>query len=78
MFDDARMPEGYTFVPNGNLYIIRKCRGMTKDSAQVVYKNFVSALYLIPGIYLSTTFILMLINFLGQYGQGESRDSSAS
>ncbi|OGE52380.1 hypothetical protein PENARI_c010G02794 [Penicillium arizonense] len=31
------MPEGYIFVPKGNVYITRHCRSKTKESNQIVY-----------------------------------------
>jgi hypothetical protein len=35
------MPEGYIFVPKGDVYITRHCRSKTKESNQIVYLVYV-------------------------------------
>ncbi|KAF3398390.1 hypothetical protein F1880_006447 [Penicillium rolfsii] len=40
VYERTTMPEGYSFVPKGDVYITRKCRLLTKDSNQVVYKVY--------------------------------------
>ncbi|KAJ5912303.1 hypothetical protein N7504_001186 [Penicillium tannophilum] len=37
IFERAAMPEGYVFVPKGDVYITRHCRTDTKTSNRVVY-----------------------------------------
>lgn len=36
------MPDGYAFVPKGDVYITRMCRIKTKESHQAVYTVYVS------------------------------------
>lgn len=40
--DKSPMPDGYTFVPKGDVYITRNCRIKTKESDQMVYTVWVS------------------------------------
>lgn len=42
IFERAAMPEGYVFVPKGDVYITRHCRTDTKTSNRVVYLVYVS------------------------------------
>jgi hypothetical protein len=37
------MPDGYVFVPKGDMYVTRHCRSKTKESHQAVYVVYVSA-----------------------------------
>lgn len=37
------MPDGYVFVPKGDVYVTRKCKINTKESLQAVYVVYVSA-----------------------------------
>jgi hypothetical protein len=47
----AKPPEGYVFVPKGDVYITRKCTTLTQESGQEVYIVYVSSLQikLFPG-----------------------------
>ncbi|KAJ5578759.1 uncharacterized protein N7459_007723 [Penicillium hispanicum] len=42
IFERAPLPDGYVFVPKGDVYITRHCRVKTKESHQVVYVVYVS------------------------------------
>ena len=40
----AKPPEGYVFVPKGDVYITRKCTTLTQESGQEVHIVYVSSL----------------------------------
>jgi hypothetical protein len=69
------MPKGYTFVPKGDVYITRKCRLMTKDSDQVVYKVYVSAQPPLTLCFHPQHVVSLIL--LGQNGQAFPRNSRA-
>ncbi|KAJ6160342.1 hypothetical protein N7470_003738 [Penicillium chermesinum] len=37
VFPSHKLPDGYVFVPKGDVYITRHCRRKTKESNQVIY-----------------------------------------
>lgn len=57
------MPAGYSFVPKGDVYITRKCRLMTKEIDQVVYKVYVSTHTPLLRHPSSIPYRIILINF---------------